>query len=96
MAGVAECEDNHICFYSEPNFGGNIESHDAESPECKNLSEIGVAQSIINRAPVDVRVYQDASCPDDSGDYIDISSGESRPDVEPLDGVRSYAFGVNS
>jgi hypothetical protein len=99
MADVAECEEHHICFYSEPDFKGNIESYDATNPipgECKNLSKIRVAQSIMNRAPVDVRVYQDGSCPDDSGDYIDITSGESRPDVEPLDGVRSYVFGVDT
>lgn len=98
MADVPECKDNHICFYSEPDFAGNIESYDAANPipgECKDISKIGAARSISNRAPIDVRVYQDGSCPEDSVDYIDIPSGESRPNVEPLDGVRSHVFGVD-
>jgi hypothetical protein len=97
MADIAECKDNHICFYSEPDFRGNLESYDETVPipgNCKNLSKIGAARSIMNRAIIDVRVYQDKICPDDSGEYIDISPGESRPDVEPLDGVRSYVFGA--
>jgi hypothetical protein len=24
MADIAECKDNHVCFYSEPNFKGIV------------------------------------------------------------------------
>lgn len=79
------CQDGHICFYEEPEYNGNLETHEGTPSGIRNLDQIPLAKSVHNWTGDDVMLHTGR---DGEGDSFPLAADNSRRNSEP---IRSYS-----